>query len=272
MGQKGLKVSLDLVPRASSKNDEVTKILEIVAQQIKNGDGNVRYAHPNWTVFPSKPGVGSSSFKSKYLNNELTQFPWPPPDPSSRYLLPNSFSACLITVGGVTNRIIEALDQRGYTERSFYSAENGGIILVTRLEQINDDGKPVLGNTRWRSGYTQRTRFKNGLVDFLAGLFYAEPGYYRIILFVIGGEPFQTTKRRANEQEAQDWLTRGMSNLPKSVQRRPFDPKKDDCTALVYEFVSEDKEREAKLLAPGKLSAQSHLEASGLLAALLKHN
>ena len=59
--------------------------------------------------------------------------------------------------------------------------------------------------------------------------------------------------------------------MPKSVQRRPFDLE-EGCTALVYEFVSEDKEREAKLLAPGKLSAQSHLEASGLLAVLSKHH
>jgi heat shock protein HslJ len=206
-------------------------------------------------------------------DDELTPFPWPPPDPSSKYVMqPNSFFAGMKTVGVVANHIVEALDQRGYTERSFYSAKKGRIILVTRLERINDDGKPVLGTTRWRSGYSQRARFKNGLVDFLGGLFYAEPGYYRIIVFVIGGGAFQTSERRATEKEAQEWLSRGMSNLPKSVQRWPFDPEEDDCTALVYEFVSEDKEREAELQAPGKLPAQSHLEASGLLAALGKHN
>ena len=120
------------------------------------------------------------------LRRLVPRFPWPPPAASAYYVLPGDLLKNLSTVGQVSAKIISALEQNGYVERSFYETEGGGVALVTRLERINDDGSSVAEPDRWSAG----DRSTTDLMQFLRGLFFADPGHYRVIVFVFQDFPF----------------------------------------------------------------------------------
>jgi hypothetical protein len=195
---------------------------------------------------------------------DIRSFPWPPPAPSSSYPIPIEMFAKYKTVGEVTDAIIRALESRGYVERSFYTAGNGGVVLVTRLESIAPDGTPLNPPDRWRRVIPGRGSGQ-GFAELVTGLFFATPGYYRVIVFVIGGSPFEKAEKPATEEQATAWLEQSVERLPREIADRPYE-KTEGCTALTYEF---DVHQEGKpsALKPGRLPAYTHLERSGLLAA-----
>src|SRR5262249_41670004 len=128
-------------------------------------------------------------------------FPWPPPAASASYRIPEGILAGKQTFREVVSVLLTSLEAAGYVERSFFGAENGGIVLVTRLERINEDGTSTKGSRRWPSEQIHPRMTAGGVTEFLSGLFYAEPGYYRVIVFVIGGTPFTQSQRRVPEVE-----------------------------------------------------------------------
>ena len=75
------------------------------------------------------------------------------------------------TVGEVTDAIVWALESRGYEEHSFFTARNGGVVLVTRIESIARDGTPLNPPDRWQR-VDVPTR---GFAELVTGLFFARP-------------------------------------------------------------------------------------------------
>ena len=159
---------------------------------------------------------------------ELPEFPWPPPQASASYVLPDRLLASYHTVGDVVGAIIGAMEQSGYVERSFFRTEAGGVALVTRLERINDDGTPSLAAERWpNSGDHYASR--DSLFAFLQGLFYVDPGHYRVIVFVLQDLPFSQSSANVTADEARAWLVTGANVLPPrhrgaSLRRRQWRP------------------------------------------------
>ena len=119
---------------------------------------------------------------AKDASPDFPRFPWPPPNASSRYVLPLSIFGDKNNFGQVSDYIVSNLEERGYVERSFFLADNGALILVTRLERIKQDGTSMQEPDRWVALGVRLRSWVN--------LFYAEPGYYRVIVFVIGGHFF----------------------------------------------------------------------------------
>jgi hypothetical protein len=207
---------------------------------------------------PLRDGAG----RPESLHPGIGWFPWPPPAPSSSYAIPTDVFAKYKTVGEVADAIIWALESCGYVERNFYTAENGGVVLVTRLEAIAADGTPLNPPERWtRAGVRE-----DGVASLVWGLFFARPGYYRVIVFVIGGRPFAKGVNPATEEEATSWLTKSVDRLPPEIARLPYDSA-EGCTALIYEFEAKQERQRSIAERPGRIPAKIHLERSGLLAA-----
>ena len=198
---------------------------------------------------------------------ELPPFPWPPPTASASYLLPDNLFAGITSLGGAADAIVSALETRGYVERSFFATPAGGIALVTRLEHINTDGSSAADPRRWPPAKTVDARLTASL--YLRGLFFAEPGRYRVIVFILQGPPFVQSPNEPNKKDAQNWLARGGNVLPPDIAERPF--KDGHCEALIYEFASEGGPT-AKLIEGSPLTGKQHLEKAGLLALLVKPN
>ena len=90
-----------------------------------------------------------------HQRERLPEFPWPPPQASASYVLPDRLLANYHTVGDVSGAIIGALEQSGYVERSFFRQEpvasrlspgSSGSMMTARRPPTRSAGR-VAGNT-----------------------------------------------------------------------------------------------------------------------------
>lgn len=193
-------------------------------------------------------------------------FPWPPPRASARTTIPPALFAKLAagppTLGDVDRKLAAALDANDYSERSYYLVPDG-FAIATRLEQINSDGTPKAGTQRWLAGSGPLREFS--LRAYLAALFSANQGYYRVIVFIVTPHPFSQADVSVRRDEAIAWLSEGLNTLPRSIAEKPYSHE-HSCSALIYEFEqpSQSKAHEAKIQIPGRLPAGVHLRKANL--------
>ena len=195
----------------------------------------------------------------------IPRFPWPPPQASATYVLPVSMFERGLTIGQVVTTIITALERQGYVERSFFTTPADGVVLVTRLERINDDGSSVAGADRWPAVGTTASSSAS-FAQFLRGLFYVDPGRYRVIVFVLQDMPFRQSSEQITGPQAREWLRTGANVLPRELTERAY---AGDCTVLVYEFASDGT---AVRVVESRLTGRQHLERAGVLATLGRAN
>ncbi|MGP1677544.1 MAG: hypothetical protein ACTS6J_10355 [Burkholderiales bacterium] len=217
---------------------------------------------------PASPPVAAKnggSSKAKKAAAPARGFPWPPPQPSSLRVLQTSLLAAASgkTLGDLDRVLTDALDQIGYTDRSYFTIP-GGYVLVTRLEGIEPDGTPKAGEERWSSGPPAADSFT--LSNYFAALFSAKPGLYRVIVFAITPQPFQATGKPPTAAQTQDWLSRGYNVLPPQVATLRYTDEVA-CTALIYEF-EKAPAGTAQIKQPGRIPAQQHLERNRLVSVL----
>jgi hypothetical protein len=212
------------------------------------------------TSGPPAPGGGPAPAET------IPQFPWPPPAASATYVLPETVFERGRTTGQVVTAIIAALERKGYVERSFFTTPADGVVLVTRLERINEDGSSAADLQRWPAA-GEAAHSSVGFAQFLRGLFYVDPGRYRVIVFILQDAPFrQSTEQQITGQQARAWLRTGANVLPRELAERGY---KGDCTVLVYEFASDGT---AVRVVESRLTGLQHLEKSGVLATLGRPN
>src|SRR5262249_38596515 len=136
-----------------------------------------------------------------------------PPAASASYVLPDYLFERSQRLREIVATITLALEFNGYVERSFLRTEAGGVALVTRLERINDDGSSAVGHNRWSVGQRHPASTYE-LASFLRGLFYADPGRYRVIVFILQDLPFSQSSQSITEKDARAWLRGGANILP----------------------------------------------------------
>jgi hypothetical protein len=169
------------------------------------------------------------------------------------------------TTGQVVAAIITALERKGYVERSFFTTPADGVVLVTRLERINEDGSSAADLQRWPA-VGEAARSSVGFAQFLRGLFYVDPGRYRVIVFILQDAPFHQSSEQITGQQARAWLRSGANVLPRELAERAYT---GHCTALVYEFASDGT---AVRVVESRLTGRQHLEKAGVLAVLGRAN
>jgi hypothetical protein len=166
----------------------------------------------------------------------------------------------MASLGDLNGFLTAALAQTGYREKSYYAVPDG-FALVTRLEQIEIDGRSKTLD-RWSADAPQ----VHSLRAYLDALLRAAPGYYRVVALVVTDVPFTQSNGRVSESDALAWLRGGVPWLPTAIADRPYTAEVA-CTALIYEF-----ERPAggdpTILLPSRLDAHTHLVKSGLWDAL----
>jgi hypothetical protein len=211
---------------------------------------------------PAKPVPPPASGSAR---ETILQFPWPPPQTSATYVLPGSVFERGLTIGQVVTTIITALERKGYVERSFFTTPADGVVLVTRLERINDDGSSAADSARWPT-VGEAARSSAGFAQFLRGLFYVDPGRYRVIVFVLQDTPFRQSSEQITGRQAREWLRTGANVLPRELMERAY---AGDCTVLVYEFASDGT---AVRVVESRLTGRQHLEKAGVLVTLGRPN
>jgi hypothetical protein len=163
----------------------------------------------------------------------------------------------------VANQFELALSSAAYYERSYYSAPSG-FAMVTRLERFKPDGSPD-GELRW-SGPDKKEEFS--IAGYLKRLLIAEPGHYRLIVFVVTTASYSATGTAIGSKKATQLLAEGHVALPQSFARAEF-TSAHSCTALIYEFRKEAAQQNAELVHPSMLPGRTHLDKAKLWRALV---
>jgi len=213
-------------------------------------------------------GVSQAAVSGEAANLPMPEFPWPPPQASALYVLPRNL---IVAEGGLNRLILKHVDSRltkalakcGYHEKRYYAVPDG-FALVTRLEQIDERGRPK--EPRW-STEIGRPFHTFSLSTYLKALLLAPEGHYRVLVFVVTTCPFATLGKRPTEQETKEWLSGGLNVLPSFLSNRAF-TKQHRATMLIYEFEKRGHEGELDFLVPGKFQGDVHLMGSGISAAL----
>lgn len=193
-------------------------------------------------------------------------FPWPPPAASATQVLSRDiFRGSPADLGAVDAVLSRALDARGYVEKRYYGVPDG-FALITRIEQMLPDGASSPEPARW-SVEPPRLR-PLSFTDYIKALFTAEPGFYRVLVFVVTATPFGQSPERMTSDQIKELFSAGLNVLPPVLAEIPYTPR-TACTVLIYEFRKPDRADPARPLVPGALGASVHLTRSGLLDALI---
>jgi hypothetical protein len=193
----------------------------------------------------------------------IPEFPFPPPQASATYVLDEFFSGCN-TLADVDRRLNKALKTNGYSERRYFYVK-GGFALVTRMEQMNEQGYS-LGENRWNAMPVREETFS--WTSYLKSLLIAQPGYFRVFAFVATDEPFATNReRKVSRDEAEAWLNEGCFKLPPSLAQLSF-TSNTTIAALVYEFRVPESNLQPVFSQPSVLSGEAHIQRSNIASSL----
>lgn len=190
---------------------------------------------------------------------------WPPPAPSATMVLPRSLISGTVelpSLAETARRLEVALEAAGYLEFRYYEIP-GGFALLTRLERINSDGTPRAGDARWDLG----SHSNYSLRDLIMGVFFGNPGRYRIIAFVFTDEAWEFEQEEVTIADATRWFTVGSLWLPSRTGERPF-TERHGATALIYDFNQIKIDEAASILLPSPIQGRTHLEQSMILVHL----
>jgi len=197
----------------------------------------------------------------------MPEFPWPPPRASASDMIPPELlvgNAAHPTLGTVAQTIELAFAQAGYGQKSYYSVP-GGFAMASQLEQINQDGSPKESLYRWSLETPPLRKFSLG--SYLNALFTAQPGYYRVIVFVVTSQAFPQRDVKVTSEQSRAWVSSGLNKLPEKIGNQEYSTAYS-CTALIYEFKQTGKH--ADLVDPSQITGKTHLDKAGLMAAFAK--
>ena len=162
-----------------------------------------------------------------------------------------------------------SLDRRlaraGYRDAAYFSATNG-FALATRMERIRRDGSPYPGDARWNADATGLLSLAGPVTlrSLAAALRNADPGAYRVIVFVVTDAPVTANGTSLASERARRLVADGAGALPRSFDDVPYGPD-HMVTALIYEFRRTAVGRPAEFSSPSAVPARLQLERSGLL-------
>ncbi len=192
----------------------------------------------------------------------MPAFPFPPPDASAHYSLPNGYFRDSISLYDVNTQLLAALEACYYYENSYHQIPKG-FAMVTRIEKIKEDGTPYPDTERWEAHQPIPSDTPFSFFAYFRSLFQAKIGTYRIIVFLVTSEGIHETKDKMSMVAAKNYLSGGWKTLPNEFKEMEFT---DDyhCAALIYEFVKHEHE-EAILVTESKHLGKTHLEKSNFL-------
>ena len=214
------------------------------------------------TIFILSSSCNRSPKSGALPNNTMPAFPWPPPAASAETMIPDRWlstgeGADLSNVAVILEGALRAAK---YPKWSYSSVPNG-FALVSQMEQIKDDGTPSPEATRWSTDLPVVANMT--LLEFIRALVNAQPGYYRVIVFIVTNQPWSRAGTKTTGVEADKWLAEGFTWLPKSIGELPYGSDYR-TTALVYEFRKASRDANATLLEPSLTSADDHLKKAGI--------
>ena len=201
----------------------------------------------------------------------VPMFPWPPPKPSAKVEIPASaFSECQV-LQQVNRVLTAALADNEYDDKSYFlvpSTSNSGFAIATQLEQIKRNASSVPPPNRWNINTIDNSfRF----AEYVSSLFFSNPGYFRVIVFVVTDTGFIPSERTTDRATALSWVDSGFDRFPPNLAGVPF-TENHKVTALVYEYRVPENSDQAELTKPSRHSGMRHLKKANLWSNLVNNS
>lgn len=194
-------------------------------------------------------------------------FPIPAPKPSSS--IPLSIAEISEEYGASTTllelevSIRLALRSAGYFDVGTLPTPQGGIAIITPVEQITSSGIPVEGAQRWVADINRNTCGSFSLSCILKALFLAPEGFYRVLVILATDEPVRFDASIEFDQAAMQTLM-GARRLDLNPDLSEIPIISDhDVYFLVYEFRSTSP-NEIFPEVPGRIGILEHLNSIDL--------
>lgn len=187
--------------------------------------------------------------------------------PSSELQLPAQPFRQVRNIDKVHSLINTALEQCGYNETAYFEYAGGGFEVIVPMEEMTPDGQTVrrVADYKYKSAFTS-------INDYLQLLRNEPSGYYRFFVFKYDpqeqpGYDATLVSRNPGFNTFTDFLPPSRQTL-KSVQVEAAPPATSDITVMVYEFERPPYQKGVLFRRKGNLSAEAHLQQTGLWAAL----
>jgi hypothetical protein len=167
-----------------------------------------------------------------------------PPAPTGKEIIIMSNFKNKKNLQGIADKLLQALEIKGYTGNSFYRMNNDGFAIVTQIEQTNKSWKSLAGSDRWVVGPNASVNPERG---FFGNLFYPNKGYYRCMIFIVHKN---TSIQQASTDATQDILREEFRNgspyLPDGLG--PIKTTGYKVTVFIYQFEKPESEAVGRLL------------------------
>ena len=204
-----------------------------------------------------------------------------PPAASARKALSDLFPSSR-TLGDIARKLGDSLSQAEYDDQGWFlvSSETPGprpsqpnvigFAVVTKLEQINDDGTPKPGN-RWVLDMSPPDvgSFMDAIKLLLKG---APNGRYRVFMIWVSNDPVSQMPSDVPLENWQKFVREGTKAPFLSVldNIRVNYGARGGATAFVYEYVRSAISGETQFVPSSALTVPDHLKKSGIWSALFE--
>lgn len=198
--------------------------------------------------------------KSGTAPSVIPEFPWPPPQPSDIVKFDLDSLKNITQLGDIDSLITQRLNNVGYHLRpNKYFYTPNGFALVTQIERIDCDGKPLSEIERWTINISESEKDFN-LIDYLRSLSSEKEGFYRILAFVVSNNLNPLSKIEPTLEEIENWLIFGSSILSEPLAQQKLTDQ-HYCRIYIYEFEKKNGNIHAEMVKKEKSNCWQEGEA-----------
>ena len=165
------------------------------------------------------------------------------------------------TLGAVARSFERILLGRGYVTGSYYRAPHG-FLYLTQMERIDDEGRPLPGDERWRGAGVRPSPIASA-GDFVRALIFGREGWYRVLAVSVSDDQQDFSSDFATAPDALSWGDGHQSQLFAELEGEPLGPR-HVCAVMVYEFLRRGHDEVGMQQRPGLISLRQHLAGAGL--------
>jgi TPR repeat protein len=187
-----------------------------------------------------------------------------PPRATDSVVLPFQFASKKWTLQNVAEHLGDALRNAGYWGKCSYywlkDRHGPGFAIVTHIEHIQPDGKPVL-DQRW--GFELPKYGPLTLDSLLGAIMHADPGRYRLLALVVCKEPLVEQETPMTTHQVQE-LNAGPKWFADSPLKTVVPTEDFHLIAYVYEFERKSRSDDPALMVSSNLTAEQHLRSTAL--------
>jgi len=209
-------------------------------------------------------------------NESFPEFPIPPPEPYRQYDLTENVWKVLMgrhpwpgpSIDYVDGILRDVLTNNGYGEdfKYYVPSRGNGFVLVTRIEQIDNEGHPSIEN-RWVKKLVPIKYSTFSLAKYRDALVGQPAAYFRLFVFIVSDANLRA-HGHLSWTMANDWEREGLDKLPPEIGRQSLS-RQMEVHALVYVFETHSKEGEPKSI-ESEANGETHVRNANFIATLTK--